>query len=328
MRDTAPAVAACDLCPFDCKIEDGKLGKCRVRGAKDGRVQLMTYGHVTTVEVGPIEMKPLYHYRPGDNVLSVGSSGCNMFCKYCQNYEISQVAKGHGQQLSPAEIVSMALVEGARGIAFTYSEPFVWYEFVMDVAKHAKDASLYTVLKTNGYAEPRAFERMVSRMDAVNIDFKGDQQVYRDVCGIEMSGDLDSWPVTESLRTVRRLGRHLEVSALMVSPYCSSAARLKTVFAAIRKATSRDTPIHLLRFIPDFRMLSHPATTNDDLEMARSLASEDFDHVYIQFAGYPGDTECVSCGKPMVRRRTAKLISDDMDGVRCRACGHEHNFVR
>lgn len=320
-------MAACDLCPFNCEIEEGKLGQCRVRGTKDGKVQLLTYGWVTTVEVGPIEMKPLYHYKPGDNVLSVGSSGCNMFCKYCQNYEISQVAKGKGKDFSPEDIVKLALIEGASGIAFTYSEPFVWYEYVMDVATYARRAGLYTVLKTNGYAEPRAFERMLSVMDAVNVDFKGDRQVYSDVCGIDLNDDMPSWPITESLRAAKKKA-HLEVSALMVRPYCADLDRLAAVFATIQKATSRDTPIHLLRFIPDFRMLSHPATSTEDLEAAKTLAARFFEYVYIQFAGLPSDTECVSCGEVLVKRKAAKFLANDLDGVCCQKCGREHNFVR
>ncbi len=312
----------CTLCPFYCDLPEGKTGKCRVRGNVDGKVKLLTYGMVTTAEVGPIEQKPLYHFHPGMKVLSIGGSGCNMFCKYCQNYDISQ-AKRDGDKAtewSPEKVVQVAKEKGVGGVAFTYSEPFVWYEYVMDVARAVRAAGLKTILKTNAYGDPVAFRAMCELMDAVNIDFKGSVEVYKDVCGIKRH-DLYDDPIWTNGRTAKELC-HLEISTLAIPGYMSEEDRTKVLYAI----GLHWVPLHILKFIPDYKMMDTKSPTDAELMEYKRHAEKVFRYVYVDFAMWQNDTFC-ECGERLVARKGIETsgiaIQDDQT---CPRCERPHYF--
>jgi pyruvate formate lyase activating enzyme len=314
-------MVTCKLCPFDCKLEEGKVGKCRVRGNVGGQVKLLTYGMVTTAEVGPIEQKPLYHFHPGMKVLSLGGSGCNMFCKYCQNYEISQAKKGESESenWSPAKVVELAKAKGVGGIAFTYSEPFVWYEYVMDVAKAAREAGLKTILKTNAYGDPTAFRAMCELMDAVNIDFKGTVELYRDVCGIKLDS-LYNDSIWQNVRTAKDLC-HLEVSTLAIPGYMSDEDMTSVLYAI----GLHWVPLHILKFIPDYKMMDFKAPTNDELLKYKRRAQDVFRYVYVDFAMWENDTTC-ECGHVLLKRKGIVMSGSCPTDQTCPSCGRHHYF--
>jgi pyruvate formate lyase activating enzyme len=322
--------AVCSLCPFNCDLPEGRIGKCRVRGNVNGKVELLTYGMVTTAEVGPIEQKPIYHFHPGMKVLSIGGSGCNMFCGYCQNWEISQVKRDadNSTRLSPEAVVKMAKEKRAEGIAFTYSEPFVWYEYVMDVARAAKRAGLKTILKTNGYGEEAAFVEMFRLMDAVNFDIKGTAPLYKAVCGIEVSGACREWNPLRNLAGASRAGCHVEASTLAIPGYLPSddLVGVKELLKAIAGASGEETPLHILKFIPDFKMINKRSPTQAELDEYHRLASEFFRYAYVDFNLTPADTVC-RCGEVLVKRLGIKATRCGFATPACPRCREPHNFV-
>lgn len=274
----------CTLCPCSCLIEDGKLGKCKARTNKNGIISPANYGFVSTAIVGPIEQKGIYHFWPSAQVLSVGGVGCNLHCSFCQNFSISQVAKSSGEQKSPEDIVSMALEEKAEGIAFTFNEPLVTYEFVRDVFTLARPKGLITVLKTAGFIEQHIFAEICRLCDCVNIDLKGDHKVYSDICGVDPSAmDL----VLLNIGTAALL-THVEISLPVITDFensCIRAAGLLLMDVGL-------FPLHLVRFIPDFRMKNvYPMSIWKMTEILEYL-SHDFPYVYADFLELQNITKC------------------------------------
>lgn len=312
----------CSLCPFLCELPEGGVGKCKVRGVVEGKVSLLTYGKVTTMIDGPIEQKPIYHFHPGMKVLSIGGSGCNLFCGYCQNFEISQVGAANHKTVSPNEVVEKALSLGCGGIAFTYSEPLVWFEYVLDVAIAARRHGLKTLLKTNGYADSIKFEELLEWIDAVNIDVKGSAVLYREVASIDLNDDPRKWVIIENLRRAWRMC-HVEISTMVIPGYCD----LDEVFDAVLEVSGPELPVHLLRFIPDFKMRDVPATPICKLEAAMASALKRFSHVYIDYAGIDAATRCLDCGEELVRRKGLEIVYNILRKGKCPKCGTKQNFM-
>jgi len=316
--------ASCNLCPFNCDIPENAVGKCKVRGNIHGHVILLTYGQVTTMIEGPIEQKPLYHFYPGMKVLSIGSSGCNMFCGYCQNFEISQVGDAKAETIDPIDVVNKAKELGCEGIAFTYSEPLVWYEYVMNVAVSAKKVGLKTVLKTNGWINEEKFSEMMDWIDAVNIDVKGSPELYKEVAGIDVENDPVDWLIIRNLKTAARKS-HVEISTIAIPPYCDEEnARL---FVAMRNAAGENLPIHILKFMPDFKMRNVASPTMEQLESVAEVARRYFQYVYIDYAGVPALTACCKCGETVVSRDGLQLKENKLiRGKKCPYCLTVNNF--
>lgn len=316
----------CGLCPFLCELAPSEVGKCRVRGNVGGEVGLLTYGKVTTLAMGPVEDKPLAHFLPGGRVLSVGGAGCNMFCGYCQNFEISQSGNPASEVLSPDRVADVAVERGADGVAFTYSEPVVWYEYVMDVALAARGRGLRTILKTNGYADTGKFESLCSVMDAVNIDVKGGPRFYEEVCGVRMPplsrpGD---WVVFNNVSAALRARSHLELSVMVVPGY---EDELRELFRTDIGCPA-DTPLHLLKFVPDFRMRDSRSSTNEEiLEIAGSAKKSGYVFVYIDYAGLDNITECPECGEEVLARSGLEVVKCITSDGTCPRCGADLNIV-
>lgn len=310
----------CELCPLMCSLGPSELGRCRVRRNEGGAVRLTTYGLVTTAIVGPIEQKGLYHFHPGTQVLSLGGSGCNMFCDYCQNFEISQTGSAKGVRLSPDEAVAMAKEHGAGGIAFTYSEPIVWFEYVVDVASAARKAGLRTVLKTNGFANEPYWSEMCALMDAINVDVKGDGRFYEEVCGVEMPTPFEEWAIFRNLKTASKHA-HLEVS-VMLAPRND----LEKLFMVIHRTLGdAELPVHLLMLVPDFRMRNVTPPSQRDMDDALRLAEPFFTHRYADYAGRDAHTKC-ACGQTLIERRgvrttSIKAVRRPDGGHGCPNCG-------
>lgn len=308
--------AVCRICPLECRLPEGESGSCRVRTNVGGRVSLQTYGMVSTAICGPIEQKPLFHFFPGMRTLSLGGAGCNMSCGYCQNFQISQVATAGSRDMPPDDAVAMAKRLGAEALAFTYSEPIVWFEYVADVARAARRAGLKTVLKTNGFANEGPFAELCSLMDAVNVDVKGGRKFYSEVCRLPLDGEPSEWPMVRNLPLAAGAS-HLEVSVMVVPGYETDG-----VLGAVSDAVGPSVPVHLLSFVPDFRMRDVPPPTKEQLATAAESAKEKFDFVYVQYAGLDLPTVCPSCGTEAVARRGLEVVrkSYGKDGE-CSACG-------
>jgi pyruvate formate lyase activating enzyme len=277
---------------------------------------------------GPIEQKPIYHYYPGMKVLSIGSSGCNLKCEYCQNFEISQVgASAKSKTIAAVDVVKTAIEKGCGGIAFTYSEPFVWYEYVMDVASAARTAGLKTILKTAAYANIEPFCAMLDKMDAVNIDVKGTKRLYKEVVGLE---DDRNWTIQpDILHNLREaLERcHTEISVIAIPGYWDDVDETDTFFDTLASICGREMPVHLLRFYPDFKMKDARPTTLDDLDALARVASQHLRYVYTDYAGLPTSTFC-ECGASLVYRDGIEMKMNALIGGKfCPSCWKLHNFI-
>ena len=315
---------ACGLCPHACRIAEGKTGICRVRKNVGGTLRSLNYAQVTSVALDPIEKKPLYHFYPGSQVLSLGTFGCNLSCRFCQNWQISQ-GSPPTQTLSPEAAVQAALKAGDRGnigLAYTYSEPIVWFEYVMDTAKLAREHGLKNVLVTNGMIEEEPLEELLPLVDAMNVDIKSmDDDFYRRLCGMPSGA--------AARRTVERgFGRvSVEITNLLVTGDNDREDQVRALvdWAA---AVSPSLPLHISRYHPSYQH-NAPPTPVDRLEMAVRIAREKLSYVYagnvIMDGG--GDTVCPGCGEVAVRRMGYSTTSRLGEGGRCRGCGGDVNVV-
>ncbi|MDI6710986.1 MAG: AmmeMemoRadiSam system radical SAM enzyme [Thermoanaerobacterales bacterium] len=309
---------ACLLCPNRCVIAPGKAGICRVRFNRDGRLEARNYGEVTSLAMDPIEKKPLYQFYPGHWILSLGTWGCNLHCRFCQNWEIA-----HGEPesvaVAPERVVDMALAERDRhciGLAFTYSEPSVWYEFVRDTAVLAREKGLVNVLVTNGFLEEEPLKELLPYVDAMNIDVKAfTDEYYRRTC----RGFLK--PV---LRTVELAAPrcHVELTTLLVTGLNDSPEEITRLVDWVA-GVDRNIPLHFSRYFPNYR-LNLPATPPETMRRAWTIARERLSYVYLgnMRDGEAESTYCPQCGKAVIERdgylvHAVHLTEDN----RCAFCG-------
>ena len=271
--------AVCGLCPHHCHIAESETGLCAARTNRGGKIVCQNYGQITSLALDPIEKKPLYHFRPGSVILSVGSYGCNLICPFCQNHEISRAKAGdlHIETLAPEALVQLAedtrQKYGNIGVAFTYNEPLVGYEYVLDAARLLQAAGLAVVLVTNGQIEVAPLLRLLPFVDAMNIDLKGFTQSYYAWLG----GDLET--TKRTIACAVAAGVHVEVTTLVV-PGKNDAAEEMAAEAAFLAALSTDLPLHLTRYFPRYR-LGLPPTSRATLERLREVARQSLRFVHL-----------------------------------------------
>jgi pyruvate formate lyase activating enzyme len=264
----------CVLCPKNCTIEQGETGFCRARKNISGTLYSLIYGQSTGIAVDPIEKKPLAMFHPREVILSLGSRGCNLACVFCQNWNISQNPEAYLSKTTAQELVAEAKRLHTFGIAYTYNEPFIWYEFVLDVCKLAKSNNLKNVLVTNGYVNPDPLEEILPYIGAMNIDLKAmDEKFYKKVC----KATLD--PV---LNTIIRAKQdcHVEITNLVIPGYNDTDEHFKKLTDWICQNTGEDTPLHFSRYFPCYE-LNAPVTPLETLKKAYSIARKKLKHVYL-----------------------------------------------
>jgi len=310
----------CELCPHRCLIAEGKTGICSVRGNRGGTLHALTYGMVSAAAMDPIEKKPLYHFHPGAAIFSIGSVGCNFRCGFCQNYHLvsGEVPLGHA---AIPDLVRAAKEAGSIGIAYTYNEPLIWFEFVMDCAREIRKAGMANVLVTNGYVSPEPLSELLPLVDAMNIDLKSmDPGFYRKHCG----GTLD--PVLDTIRTAARRV-HVEVTSLLVTGENDSDESIARVVEFIA-GTDREIPLHFSRYFPHHRFTA-PPTPPERLEAAWRIASQKLPYVYVGNHHIPGteNTKCPGCGATVVRRSGFTASASGLSGNRCAGCSSPLRFV-
>ncbi len=307
----------CHLCPHECRIGPGDTGRCGVRRNDAGTLRASAYGAITSLAVDPIEKKPLYHFLPGAPILSAGSYGCNLSCRFCQNAEISQAIRG-GRAVTAEGLVNLARDEpGNAGISYTYNEPLINYEFVRDCAALAHERNLANVLVSNGYIRPEPFERLAPLIDAMNLDIKSmADDFYVKLCGARVA------PVLETARRAKT-HMHLEITNLVIPGENDSDDDLRGLAQWVSENLGRDTPVHYTRYHPAYRMTT-PATPDSTLLRARELAGPYLDFIYLGNTMLPGtsDTRCPHCGALAVTRSgfRARIVGLDADG-HCGGCG-------
>lgn len=317
----APDSVDCLLCPHRCRIPPGGRGLCRYRVNADGELLATSYGEVSAIGFDPIEKKPLYHFMPGSTILSLGTVGCNLACAFCQNWRISQ-SPAETRHLPPAEAAARAGArspDGSRsaGIAYTYSEPLVWWEYVHDTARLVRERGLVNVLVTNGFVEAEPLAELLPWIDALNVDVKAfTDQFYRQIC----RGRLD--PVLRTVETAHARGCHVEVTTLVVPGLNDSPDQLERL-AEWLAGIDRGIPLHLSRYFPNHQMSEPGPTPAAALRAAAAIARRHLDHVYVgnAFELENLDTVCPGCGAVVIRRDGYRIDPAGLRGAACAGCG-------
>jgi pyruvate formate lyase activating enzyme len=312
----------CDLCSHRChRIADFKRGICGVRENRDGKLYSLVYGKAVARSVDPIEKKPLFNFLPGSRSYSIATVGCNFRCDNCQNYDISQLPKERniivGQDVSPEEIVSAAQRGNCASIAYTYSEPTIFFEYAYDIAKLARKEGLKNVFVTNGYITPEALKEISPYLDAANIDLKSfSDEFYRKSCGARIQ------PVLDSIRLYKRLGIWIEITTLIIPTLNDSEDELRKI-AGFIKEVGEDTPWHITQFHPMYNLPDLPWTPVSTLRKARQIGLE-AGLRYVYEGNVPGETGentyCHNCGKPLIRRFGYSIQENKIKNSACSYC--------
>jgi pyruvate formate lyase activating enzyme len=327
-EEVAGGKVRCTACARYCSIPEGSHGFCFVRKNEHGKLVLLTYGRAAATQVDPVEKKPLSHFHPGARVFSIGTVGCNWRCLYCQNAEISQEHLVSGRDLSPVEAVRMAERLDCQGITFTYNEPTIFIEYALDVIREAHDHGLFANFVTNGYMTPEAVELIGGELDAVSIDFKGSGEESFMRKYISAKGPA---PILETMGGLQQRGAHVEVTDLIVPTVGDDPEALRRLAREVRERLGSETPFHLLRWHPDYKMMDLPETPIPTLERLHAIAREEgLQYVYLgNVWGHPLEhTYCARCGAIAVERYGFTIQGWNLDREnRCRACGNRIPIV-
>lgn len=308
----------CGLCPKNCMIDEGMAGFCRVRKARGDKLYAENYGLYSSYALDPIEKKPLYHFYPGSYIFSLGTWGCNFSCTFCQNWQIAQ-QNPETREITPGQAVEAAAdIANNIGLAYTYSEPGVWYEFVLETSQLAHERGLKNVLVTNGFINPVPLAELLPHLDALNIDVKAfNENFYRKICGGGFS---------DVKRTVEAAAKvcHVEITTLLI-PGLNDSREEIAAMAAWLSGISPDIPLHFSRYFPNYK-LDVPPTPLPTLQMALMEATKHMRYVYIgNVQGEGENTYCYHCGQLVIERLHGKShVTQDKT---CPACGSEIKIV-
>ena len=311
-------VVQCHLCPRLCVIKDGKRGNCRVRENKDGTLYSLVYGKACVVALDPIEKKPLFHFLPGSKTFSIGTAGCNLHCKFCQNWTTSQAEPEEVQTepLSPKEVVDFALKNGCKSIAYTYNEPIVYYEYVLDTAKLARKKGLKNIIVCSGFINQEPLLEWCKYIDAANIDLKSfDDKFYRKI--------TTAWlePVLESIKTLHEKGIWLELTNLIVPTLNDGMKKINEMCIWIKKNIGTDVPLHFSSFYPCYLLRNLPPTPPKIVLKAREVALKSgLNYVYAGniMTEKEGNTYCPKCNSLVVERNGFEVTENNIKSNKCK----------
>ena len=311
----------CQLCSHYCVISEGKKGVCQVRENRDGVLYTLVYGRTISQNVDPVEKKPLYHFLPGTWIYSIATPGCNFRCPWCQNWQISQMPREMdlitGQGVSPVEIVDLALQANCSAIAYTYTEPTIFFEYAFDTARKGHQAGLGNVFVTNGYMTDLMLQKMHPFLDAANVDLKAfSKETYNHSIGAGFQ------PVLDNMKLMKKLGIWLEVTTLIIPDLNDSPAELRQAAQFIAHELGVNTPWHLSRFFPGYRMTGRGPTSIDSLRQAEEIGrAEGLQHIYIGNVPGGSDTVCPNCGKTLIQRNGYHINENNLIDSSCPECG-------
>jgi pyruvate formate lyase activating enzyme len=310
----------CFLCPRECVIGDGKRGFCRNRENRNGKLYTIVYGKPSVVDIGPIEKAPIYHFFPGHFRLCITCASCNLRCKYCQNWHLSQksLEELNHSHYSPEEIIQEAKRQKMDSISFTYTEPTVYYEYLYDICSIARPMGFKTSIVSNGYINREPLMKLLNVLDAVKIDLKGfSEKFYEEVSSATLR------PVLESLMTVKKEGVWLEIVNLIVPTLNDDLKMIDQMCQWITENLGGDTPLHFTRFFPNYKLTHLPPTPISTLESAYGIAKKDgLRYVYI--GNVPGhiynSTYCPSCNRKLVHRTNFDVLEMNITNGKCKFC--------
>lgn len=312
----------CELCPRRCTLANGQRSFCRVREPKDGTLYSLCYGIACAVHVDPIEKKPLFHFLPGTTAFSIATAGCNFRCKFCQNWSISQATpeEAGGENIVPDDVVKGAISSRSRTIAYTYTDPAIFYEYMLDSAVIARAHGVKNMFHSNGSLNPQPAAQIAQYLDAANVDLKAfNQDFYSQVC----AGYLDT--VLETLRILKKNNVWVEITNLVVPGMNDDMNQVRQMSEWIRDNIGKETPVHFSRFWPQYKMTSLAPTPVSTLEEARGTAmASGLEYVYI--GNVPNhkaeSTYCPKCKKRLVQRLGYTVLENNINEGNCRFCGY------
>ena len=311
-------VVVCELCPRFCALAEGKTGFCRARKNIGGKLISLVYGKPCSLAVDPIEKKPLFHFAPGSRTLSVATVGCTLACKHCQNWEISQAKEVIGNDLLPEQLLKEIKQSNAQGFSWTYTEPTAFYEYFYDTAnlckKEKKD--FYHVWVSNGFTCEEPIKKAAKLIDAVNIDYKGDDNFYKKVCAASLE------PVREAIKIYKKLGVWIEITNLLIPGKNDSEEQIREMCSWIKDLGNM--PLHISRFFPHHKMASVPKTDEKTLEKAVKIAEEYLDYVYIgNIRSSSENTYCPNCKNLLIERIGYFVNKIDIKKGKCPYCSNK-----
>ncbi len=311
----------CRICPNECVLKEGELSKCNNRKVIKSKLYTLAFGNPCSVNVDPIEKKPLYHFLPGTRAFSIATAGCNLVCLNCQNWTISQISpdKSRNSDLMPDKVITECKSKGCDSIAYTYSEPVTFYEYVFETATLARQAGIKNVIKSNGYIYPEPLKKLCSVIDAANIDLKAfSESTYLKLSG----GKLQ--PVLDSLKTYRDMGVWLEITNLVVPTWTDDLVEIRKMCRWLSENGFKKAPVHFSRFYPTYKLEQLPPTPVDILNKAAQIAADEgLEYVYTGNA--PGseisDTKCPKCKSILVGRQGFRISANNLNNGKCGSCG-------
>ncbi len=314
----------CELCPHLCTLKENQIGICGVRKNVLGKLYSLVYGKAIAVHIDPIEKKPIFHLAPGSRSFSMATVGCNFHCKFCQNHDISQVDQSQqtqppGQIYSAAELVAMAKKNSCISIAYTYTEPTVYFEYAYDTAKIAHEHGILNVFVTNGYINPEPLQLIKDYLDAANVDLKSfNDQFYRKLVGGKLA------PVLDTLKLMKKFNIWVEVTTLLIPGENDSLEELKEIANFIKNELGEETPWHISRFYPQYQLNNLPPSSVPSLMTAREIGMEQgLRYVYV--GNVPGNeaenTFCYRCGKLLIERHGYQISQNNLLAGNCKYCG-------
>jgi pyruvate formate lyase activating enzyme len=314
----------CGLCARRCLINDSGTGFCLVRKNEGGSLFSLNYSKAISACIDHIEKKPLSHFNPGSLVMSIATVGCNFRCQFCDNWMISQEKEIAGHHFPPEEVAKAARDNGCQGVSYTYTEPTIFFEYAYDTAKLARQVGFFNTFVTNGYMTPEAVKTIAPYLDAATVDFKGgaDPEFYK-----VFSAVPSVEPIFEALKEMKRNEIHIEVTNLVVPKTGDSIERIKSLATWLKDALGKDTPFHLLRFHPDYKLTTIPATSIETLEKAY-VAAKDAGLNYVYIGNVPGhsceNTYCPNCNELVIKRYGFEVTKWNLTkDFRCPVCGHD-----
>ena len=309
----------CHLCPHNCLIQEGNVGFCRARKNTGGKLYSLVYGQVVSSQIDPIEKKPLYHFCPGSQILSVGVTGCNFRCSFCQNWEISQAEAGSipTMPLSPQEAAVLSGRDNSIGIAYTYNEPLINAEWILDTARLVRQAGRVNVLVSNGYINPQPLAELLPFIDAANIDVKAfTDDFYKKLCAAKLD------PVLRTVEAMHKAGTHLELTTLLIPGKNDSAKEIEQLVSWVA-SVSDEIPLHFSRYHPEYKYMLHPATEMKSMTRAYDIARKQLKFVYLGNIVAPEyeQTVCPKCSTVVVRRHGYSAEVEAIKDGLCTKCG-------
>jgi pyruvate formate lyase activating enzyme len=311
----------CTLCPRECEVDDKERGYCGVRENRGGDYYTLVYGRPCTLNVDPVEKKPFFHFLPGTEIFSLATVGCNVNCKFCQNWQISQIRpeQERSYDAPPDKIVNLALRSGVPSIAHTYTEPVVFYEYVKDIGSEAHKQGLRNVLVSHGYIKEKPLIELLPHLDAVKIDLKGfTEKFYRELINSELK------PILDTLVTLKAQGMWTEIVNLVIPTHNDDPEDIRRMCRWIVRELGEDVPVHFSRFYPKYMLKNLPPTPVKTLETAHRIAQDEgLRFVYIgNVPGNPAEhTYCPNCGKVLIRRRGYRVQFEYFNRGKCSNCG-------